>query len=151
MSARSKRTELDPWKQAWLITINTNQADVKLIKPLRTVWQHIITNMVRFLKAKPGGKLLDTRENSAVEVGPKYHKIHMHSKLEVSSLGIANLNYPKIKEFINTQLARVNVKGVHFNARLVKNYNQTQLIEEYLNKQKVPEDDDDEDEFEIQE
>lgn len=132
---KGQKDPLSDWKSAWLITINTNQNNPNLIEPLRIVWQYIVDHIEFFCWGRGfiTGKPLET--NRVIELGSKFHRLHLHTKLEITTKGFANLDYVKIQNFINMQLRQIpSFKGVYFNAKLIKNYNQAMLIKEYLEK-----------------
>jgi len=132
---KGQKDPLSDWKSAWLVTINTNQNNPGLIEPLRIVWQYIIDHIEFFCWGRGFivGKPLET--NRVIELGSKFHRLHLHTKLEITTKGFANLDYVKIQNFINRQLMQIpSFKGVYFNAKLIKNYNQAMLIKEYLEK-----------------
>ena len=136
-------------KQAWLITVNTNSTNEKLSAPLKTVWRHITKNLRQFTYGIQGSKILEVREGHVIERGTKFHRIHLHSKLELTSNGLVNLDYSGIQTFFNKQLKRIpNFGGIYFNAKLVPNYNQLELIREYLEKAPL-EEQEEEEKFEI--
>ena len=127
-------------KQAWLVTINTNSVNEKLIGPLKIVWKYILSNMNRFTYGNVGSQILNVRERSTIERGEKFHRIHLHSKLEITSVGLVSLDYSGIKKFVNRQLKQVSgFGGIMFNAKLIPNYNQIELIQEYLEKAPIDE------------
>lgn len=127
---------LGRWKNAWLITVNTNSVDERYKVALKGIWNLVVQNINYFMVYRTGGRLIGVKEKSAVEVGKKFHRIHLHSFLEVEAYGLANLDYGLVKNYINMQLRGVNEKfaGIHFNAKLVKNYNASVMIKEYLEK-----------------
>jgi hypothetical protein len=134
---RSKKPKdpLSEWKSAWLVTINTNQNNPGLLKPLELVWNYIVSHIEFFTWGRGFivGKPLETHR--VIELSGKYHRLHLHTKLEITTKGFANLDYVKIQKFINRQLLQIpSFKGIYFNARLIKNYNQASLIQQYLEK-----------------
>ncbi len=125
---------LSHWKSAWIVTINTNQNNPDLIEPLEIVWDYILEHITAFVYGR--GYIINVKEEHRVfEQGAKYHRIHMHTKVEIETNGIAYLDFVKITQFINRQLRQIpSFKGVYFNAALIKNYNNPMSIEEYLRK-----------------
>lgn len=121
---------------AWVVTINTNTARAVVIRPFREAWENIVQHMGTFMIGRPGGELLDVRERHAFERGPKFHKIHMHSRLETHTLGLAFIDKAKIQEYVNAYIKKYdpNFKGCYIHYDLVKNYNASRYIEAYLNK-----------------
>jgi hypothetical protein len=136
-----KKDPLGPWTSAWLVTINTNSTNRAYIRPLKIIWNHITTHMSEFMFANiPEVQITRVRQTSTIEEGSKFHRIHLHSQLEVSSRGLAMLNYSKIKSFTDRQLSQIpGFVGVHVKALLVRNYNATVLIQEYLEKAPIEE------------
>lgn len=125
---------LSPWKSAWLVTINTNQNNPGLIEPLHMVWQYILEHITTYVYGR--GYVTNVSETHRVIEMSKSHRIHMHTKIEISTNGIAYLDFPKITEFINKQMRQIpSFKGIYFNATLIKNYNQATLIKEYTEKE----------------
>lgn len=126
---------LGPWKSAWLITLNTNSANSALVGPLLYLWETIISDLKRFTYGIPGSRIQGVREANTVEQGSKYHRYHIHSKLEISGRGLISLDYALITKFINSNMRQIpDFKGVHFNAKLIPKYNQAELIKAYLEK-----------------
>lgn len=135
--AYKPKKEKDPlslWKSAWLVTINTNQNNPGLLQPLKKVWDYITQHITSFVYGRGYiDKVIET--NRVIELSGKYHRLHLHTKLEITTRGFASLDYVKIQNFINKQLRQIpSFKGVYFNAKLIENYNQAMLIQEYLEK-----------------
>lgn len=123
-----------PHISGWLITINTNRTDTELLKPIIKIWTHIISNMQLFAYGR--GEIVNVKEdNRTWERGEKYHRIHLHTRIEILANGIASIDYTRINNFFNRQLSQIpNFNGIYFNARLIKNLNSKRQIEEYLKK-----------------
>jgi hypothetical protein len=135
-----KKDPLAPWNNAWFVTINTNSADRRLIKPLREIWSYILENIRYFMSFREGGGLIVVKERSVIEIGKKFKRIHLHSRLVVKSFGLANLDYGYIRSIINNYLQPLMKNAnIYFNAKLIKNYNYAELIKEYLDKDPVNE------------
>lgn len=129
-----ERDPLSPWKSAWLVTINTNQDNPRLIEPLHMVWQYILEHITTYVYGR--GYVTNVNETHRVIEISKKRRVHMHTKIEISTNGIAYLDYPKIVEFINKQMRQIpSFKGIYFNATLIENYNQATLIKEYTEKE----------------
>jgi hypothetical protein len=129
-----KIKERDPlalWKQAWFCTINTNQNDPGLIRPLKIILDYIINHITSFIYGRGFFEsVIET--NRVIEQGSRFKRIHLHTKIEITSRGIAFLDFVKINNFINRNLRQIpTFKGVYFNARLIKNYNHISNIEAY--------------------
>ncbi len=140
---------LSVWKSAWLVTINTNQNNIKLIKPLKIVWDYITQHITQFIYGRGYvDKVVET--NRVIELSSKFHRLHLHTKLEITTQGFASLDYVKIKNFINKQLFQIpSFNGCYFNAKLIENYNQATLIQEYLEKEPYIYEEDENGDFEI--
>lgn len=130
--------EKDPyghWKSAWLITLNTNSSNPNLIGPLLYLWEYIISDLKRFTYGIKGTSITGVREANSVEKGDKFHRYHIHSKVEISSRGLVSLDYSRIKKFIDSNMKQIpTFVGIHFNAKLIPKYNQAELIKAYLEK-----------------
>lgn len=136
---------LAPWDNAFFITINTGTTIPELKEALNTVWNYIMKHANEFLVGRPGGRLLEVKEHHRVEVGKKYHKVHLHGSAVFRTTGIAFLDYYKVNTFINDNLRQIKgFKRCNFQAKLVKNYNQSRLIAEYIDKDKSSDEESDE-------
>ncbi len=123
-------------KSAWLITLNSNSKDRKFIKPLKVVWEYLVSHLKNFMWSKSGGKLLNVRNKHAVEIGGELGLVHLHAKLIVETSGVGYLDYRAINEFFNRQLSQVEgFKRCHFDAKLVKNFNGSDIVERYVGKE----------------
>lgn len=121
---------------SWLITINTNSTDRRLIGPLRKTWRYITEHMQDFAQTViPGAKLLQVGTKPAMEIGSDKHRIHLHDQLILKSEGICYLNYGAIRAFIKKQLDRFDTfENEYFQAQLVKNFNASIYISAYNDK-----------------
>jgi hypothetical protein len=130
---KKPKDPLSPWKSAWFITINTNQTSFNP-KPLQIVWQYILENITSFAFGR--GFITHVYETGRViEKGTKKGRIHLHTKVQIDTNGIAFLDFVKIQKFINKQLFQIpSFKGIYFNARIITNFNQATVIQEYLEK-----------------
>jgi hypothetical protein len=137
MKPKKEIVEKDPLsahKQAWFVTINTNSSNTTLIGPLKLVWKHILSNITTFTYGRGYiTKVIET--NQTVEQGKKFKRLHIHTKVEIQSNGIAYLDFVKIQQFINKNMRQIpSFKGIYVNAHLIKNYNQQELIDAYTGK-----------------
>lgn len=126
---------LAPWDNAFFITIGTNSTNTALIEPLRQVWRYLVSHLTEFIYGRPGSRLISVKAGKAgVEIGAKYHRVHLHSQLIYRTLGISNLDFWKINEFVNLNLRKAvpGFKRVNFHARLQPNYNANRNLEDYI-------------------
>ena len=126
-----------PWYNAFFVTINTNTNLPGLREALARVWDHLVTHTAEFFYGRPGSRVLEVKRYAQIEEGKKFHKIHLHGTWIVKSTGIAMMDFWKVNEFINVNLRKMvpGFKRCNFQAKLIKNYNQNRVIEEYINKQ----------------
>lgn len=125
-----------PWDNAFLVTINTNTNLPGLGNALKNVWRYLVAHSGEFFYGYPGSSVLEVKQHHQIEVGKKYHKIHLHGTWIVKSTGIAMMDFYKVNEFINQNLRQVEgFKRANFQAKLIKNYNQARLIREYIEKE----------------
>lgn len=133
ISNKKPKDPLEPWKSAWFVTINTNQDDDRLIKPLHVVLDWILSHIMSFVFGR--GYITSVTEAHRVIEKGRFRRVHLHTKIEIASNGIAFLDVVKITNFINKQLFQFpTFKGVYFNAALIKNYNHSTRIEKYTQK-----------------
>lgn len=134
---KKERDPYEPWKSAWIITVNSNQTNRSIIPAIKIVWTKIIENLHYFTYGI--GILKSAIEtNRTFEMGPKYKRIHMHTKLEISGNGLVNLNYKRIQWYFNKQLRKLPyIKGIYVNATLIKNYNHEEKVARYLGKANI--------------
>lgn len=132
-TTKKPKDPLSPWKSAWFITINTNQTSFNP-KPLQIVWQYVLEHIILFTFGR--GFITNVYEtHRVIEKGTKKGRIHLHTKVQIDTNGIAFLDFVKIQKFINKQLFQIpSFKGIYFNAILIKNFNQAAVIQEYLEK-----------------
>ena len=135
---------------SWLVTINSNSTNKKLIGPLKVIWKYITKNMIDFTYAKHDGTTyVEVGQKSNIEIGEAQHRVHLHGQIITNSNGIVFLDYRKIKALIDKQLERFDTfGGCHFNAQLVRNFNASVAIQAYIDKEPV-EADDNESDFDI--
>lgn len=136
-SGLQRHDPLDDWESAWLITINTQSRDSKYVKAFKDAWKYIVSNMTSFIWSDvDGSRLFTVRNRPVIERGPKNKRIHIHDYLAISGRGLINLDYVKIRKYVNKALRKVDedFKGVYFNAVLIKNYNASRIIARYLAK-----------------
>lgn len=135
---KTKRHDpLDEWQSAWFITINTQSTDMKIVEPLRDAWKYITQRMAFFTSSDvEGAEILSVRDRPVIEIGPRYHRVHLHTQLAIDGRGLIMLDYVEIRKFINDLLRQSipTFKKVYFSAKLVRNYNATRTIERYLAK-----------------
>lgn len=125
-----------PWANAFLVTINTNTNLPGLREALGDVWRYLTTHASEFFYGYAGSRVLEVKQYAQIEEGKKYHKIHLHGTLVVTTTGIAMMDFWKVNEFINTNLRQIpGFKRCNFQARLIKNYNQARLIKDYIDKE----------------
>src|SRR5579872_2968698 len=124
-----------PWDNAFFITINSNSTDLGIINGLNELWKYFATHASEFFYGRPGAKVLYVKQFHRVEIGPKHHLVHLHGNYVVRATGIAFLDYDKLKDFFNDNLGKYGkFKGCNIQPKLIKNYNQQRLIEEYIEK-----------------
>lgn len=126
----------EPWDNAFFITINTNTYYLELKPALKKVWDYITSHVSEFSYGRPGSKLISVKSHARIEIGKKYHKVHLHGNLVFRTTGIAFLDFYKLNEFINQNLRQIKgFKRSNFQAKLIKNYNQNAIIAKYIDKQ----------------
>jgi len=132
--SKKPKDPLSPWVSAWFVTIDPHQTDPGIITPLEITWQYILEHITAFTYGR--GYITRVVETlRTFEQGDKYHRIHMHTKVEISTNGIAYLDFVKITQFINRQLRQIpSFKGVYFNATLIENYNHSVQLKQYVEK-----------------
>ncbi len=124
-----------PWDNAFFITINSNSTDLGMVRGLNTLWKYLTTHASEIFYGRPGARILDVKQYARVEIGTKHHMVHLHGNLVVKATGIAMLDYNLVNEFFNVNLpAYGKFKRCNFQAKLIQNYNQQRLIEEYIEK-----------------
>jgi len=139
-----KKDPLAPWSNAFFITINTNNTSPRFKAPLYAIWKYIVSHIVEFMYGRPGSRLINVKQYAAVETGKKTHRVHLHGTLVARTTGIAFLDYYKLNKYINEVLKQVEgFKRCNFNARLIKNYNQNEIIRAYIDKNQDEEQDSD--------
>lgn len=122
-------------RSAWFITISTNSPNKKLASPLKKVWEYITRNIGLFAFSRTGGEILKVKERSEIEVGGQFHRVHLHSYIEITSEGQAFLKYHDIPLFINSQLRRIpGFVGCKFDAQVVMNFNAKEATKYYMSK-----------------
>lgn len=128
---------LAPWDNAFFVTINTNTNLPNLRESLHKVWRYLVTHASEFFYGYPGSRVLEVKQYSQIEEGKKYHKIHLHGTWIVKTTGIAMMDFWNVNEYINVTLRELvpGFKRCNFQAKLIKNYNQTRLIQEYIDKE----------------
>jgi hypothetical protein len=130
-----KRDPFKPWWNAWFLTFNTNQSNPKLVYPLDTLWNYITNHISQFTIPVPGVKILKVKKEHAVEQGEKRHRYHLHAFLAIRSTGLLNLDYEKIKDFMEEQLRQVKgFKSIAFRHTIIRGYNSAENAREYLRK-----------------
>lgn len=142
----SRKDPLGLWNNAWLITVNTNSSDRRMIKMLRLSWNEVMSGMTQgyFVWAgREGSTVIGVREHTVIEIGKKFKRVHLHCKLVIKGRGLINLDYGAIKEYLNRQLRQINERiNVYMHARIIKGFNAAEMVLEYLAKDPVgdPED-----------
>ena len=137
-----------PWLSVWVLTYNTNRTSKRYIKIIKKAWKEILRNILKYTTAYSSDTITVTsvRELHTVERGDKYHKIHIHSNLEIESLGLTMLDYDSIKTDMDDIIHELYMDDYedkedyqpytqgYFNGRIVKNANAARKILAYLAK-----------------
>ena len=132
---RKGKDIMEPWDNAFFITINTNTNLPGLKEALQQVWNFMTKHISEFSYGRPGSRLISVKQHARIEVGKKYHKIHLHGTLVFKTTGFAFLDFYKVNEFVNRNLRQVpKFRKCNFQAKLIKNYNQNALITKYIDK-----------------
>lgn len=143
-----KRDPNAPWLSVWVLTYNTNRTSTRYIKILKMAWKEILRNLSKYTRtySSPTITLTSVRELHTIERGGKYHKIHLHSNLEIESLGLTMLDYNLIKEDMDDIMHELYMDDYedredyqpytqgYFNGIIVKNANAARKILAYLEK-----------------
>lgn len=132
---RKGKNPMEPWDNAFFITINTNTNLPGLKEGLMQVWDFMSKHMSEFSYGRPGSRLLNVKQHARIEVGKKFHKIHLHGTLVFKTTGLAMLDFYKVNEFVNRNLRQIKgFRKCNFQAKLIKNYNQNAVIQKYIDK-----------------
>jgi|ERR1700742_4069326 len=124
------------WDNAFFVTINTNTNLPGLRQALNAVWRYITSHGSEFFYGRPGSRFIEMKQYHKIETGKKYHKIHLHGRLVARTTGLAMMDFWKVNEFINKNLRQIpGFKRSNFQAKLIKNYNQERILQEYIDKQ----------------
>lgn len=124
-----------PWDNAFFITVNSNSIDRGMIQGLDTTWKYLTSHASEFFYGRPGAKIISVKQFHRVEIGPIRHLVHLHGNFVVRATGIAFLDYDKVRDLFNKNLPHYGkFSACNFQAKLIKNYNQQRLIEEYIEK-----------------
>ena len=143
-----KRDPNAPWLSVWVLTYNTNRTSSRYIKIVDEAWKQVISNIVKYVRPYSSDTitLISVREFHAVERGDKYHKIHIHSNLEIDSFGLSMLDYTDmaedmddiihelyLDEYGNEEDYTPYTRG-YLNGQIVLNANAARKIMAYLGK-----------------
>lgn len=131
---------LNPLYSAFFITINSNSAKGIILKPFKKAWENVTEKLIEFLVLRPGGELLEVRERHEFERGPVYHRIHCHSRLILYTTGLVFIDKDAIRDYISDFIRdRVpEYQGCYVHYDLVKNFNASRYLEEYISKAPIP-------------
>lgn len=141
---------LAPWDNAFFITINTNTNLPGLKNALNICWKYFTSHGSEFFYGRPNSRFIEMKQHYAIEIGKKYHKIHLHGRIVARTTGIAFLDYFKVNDFFNKNLRQIpGFTRCNFQAKLIKNYNQSRIIQEYIDKDVKDEDEDEEEIFTV--
>ena len=137
------RDPLEPMTNVFFITINTNTYLPNLPQALKQVWQYMVTHIAEFIYGRPGSVLLEPpKVKYNIEIGHKFHKIHLHGRWILKTTGIVFVDLNKCRKFINDNLKQVpGFKRCNFLSELVKEKKtkyKTELekVDAYIDKEK---------------
>jgi len=135
---RPDKDDFAPWWNAWSLMWNTNSTNPKLIYPIQVVYDYMISHIADYVKPTPGVNILRVENMSAIEQSPRQHRYHIHSKLVILSTGLLDLDYDKMKAFMEKQLRQVKgFKSIAFYHTILAGYNNERNYEEYLKKNPI--------------
>lgn len=117
------------------ITINTQGTDLGLREKLKEAFNEFYENLEAFIYfRRPGDGLekIDKIEcrRVAIEVGKKYHRVHLHCLLSITHRSNIQLNLKMMKEHFESYTGRGNI---HLNVEYIED--PLFFIEEYIRKQ----------------
>lgn len=119
-------SKLKQHSSQFLLTVNSNSTDVKYKSKLLNAFEEYYANFENFLTSTDPDLVDEIRAPTvACEIGPTYHRVHLHAFIPVRHRTRCQINLIKTRPFFNKMVGTncyINVKYIPDQAVNVENY-----------------------------